>query len=521
VNGSLRPAPIASVPGAAPWPSLAKPILTAGWIAIAAVLTVLAVEAHRFASFPLDRSMTTWTLGFEQMPLTPGEKLIGDVAGPLGASIEYLMVLGAFLILRLFREALCAAVAGLGAEIGNIVINGLVARPRPPAYHGSTVLNLGAHSFPSGHTADALGLFGFLFYLCAIVAAASPTWRGWLRAAQVVIVLYLADVGVSRVLEQQHWPSDVFAGYLVGALALIPAIALYHRLGERAASENQARGRVRMATVDHTAAQADQHGEQEPSGGETVHDAVHDAVHDVREQAAEERQPRWQALRRGHTVLVAYSVVILITAALALAAHSVAVLPGDLPFTRELQESTLPGLAGLMQFITFLGNPSQAVIVDVLAIGVLLVLGMPLEAGFAALTGLADAVGGLLKLVVGRHRPASDLVHVFQIIKTPSFPSGHTLHFTVFYGFLIFVIATNYKRSWQRNALIVALAIPVGLVGLSRIYLGEHWLSDVIGGYLVGALCLVPLIAGYLWTRERYVVTGRPPFVQRRISTAE
>ncbi len=272
-----------------------------------------------------------------------------------------------------------------------------------------------------------------------------------------------------------------------------------------------------MSTVERNSADADQGEDAAPSGGEQVRDAVRD----VQERAAEERQPRWRALRRGRTVLGAYSVVVVIVAALALAAHSMSVLPGDLPFTRELQETTFPGLAGLMQFITFLGNPSQALIIDVLAIALLLVFRMPLEALFVALTGLADAVGGLLKIVVGRHRPATDLVHVFQIIKTPSFPSGHTLHFTVFYGFLIFVIATNYKPSWQRNALIVVFAVLIALVGLSRIYLGEHWLSDVIGGYLVGALCLVPLIAGYLWTRERCVVTGRPPFVQRRVSTAE
>ncbi len=235
----------AKAPGAAAWPATAKPILIGTWVAIAALLAVLAVEAHRYASFPLDRGLTAWAFGFEQTPVTPGEKLIGDVAGPLGASIEYVIVLGAFLILRLFREAICAAVAGLGAEIGNIVMNALVARPRPPAYHGSTVLGLGGHSFPSGHTADALGLFGFLFYLCAVVAESSPKWRGWLRAAQVLIALYLVDVGISRVLEQQHWPSDVFAGYLVGALALIPAIALYHKLAERAASApRQVHGRA-------------------------------------------------------------------------------------------------------------------------------------------------------------------------------------------------------------------------------------------------------------------------------------
>jgi membrane-associated phospholipid phosphatase len=271
-----------------------------------------------------------------------------------------------------------------------------------------------------------------------------------------------------------------------------------------------------MAAVKGNDAGTNRRDDTGPSGGEQVRDAVRN----VQEHAAEERQPRWRALRRGRTVLGAYSVVVLIVAALALAARSMSVLPLDLPFTRELQETTFPGFAGLMQFVTFMGNPSQATIIDLLAVAFLLVLRMPLEAMFTLLTGLADAVGGLLKLVVGRHRPASDLVHVFQIIKTPSFPSGHTLHFAVFYGFLIFVVAINYKPSWQRNVLVVALAIPIALVGLSRIYLGEHWLSDVIGGYLVGALCLVPLIAGYLWARERYVVTARAPFVHRRASTA-
>ncbi len=250
-------------------------------------------------------------------------------------------------------------------------------------------------------------------------------------------------------------------------------------------------------------------------------DGLRDVVHDVREQAAEERKPPWRALRQGRVLLAGYIVVLLIVGLLAFAAHSISVLPGDLPFTRELQETTFPGVAGLMRFITFLGNPSQAVILAILAIALLLVLGMPLEAGFVLLTGLADAVGGLLKIAVGRHRPATDLVHVFQIIKTPSFPSGHTLHFTVFYGFLIFLILTNFRRSWQRDALIVVLAIPIALVGLSRVYLGEHWLSDVVGGYLVGALCLVPLIAGYLWARQHVVVTSHAPFIQRRGASAK
>ncbi len=253
---------------------------------------------------------------------------------------------------------------------------------------------------------------------------------------------------------------------------------------------------------------------------EHVAHASEEDLHQAQARVAHEREPRWRVLRRGRVVLSAYAVVILIVVLLALAAHLMSVLPGDLPFTRELQETTFPGVAGLMAFISYLGTPTLSGALLIVACVTLLALRMPLEAFFLVLTLLADALGGLLKIVVGRHRPATNLVHVVQVIKQPSFPSGHTLHYTVFYGFLIFITATNYKRSWQRDGLIVLLVIPIALVGLSRVYLGEHWLSDVVGGYLVGALCLVPLTACYLWTRERVVVTSRPPFVRWRGQSA-
>jgi undecaprenyl-diphosphatase len=105
---------------------------------------------------------------------------------------------------------------------------------------------------------------------------------------------------------------------------------------------------------------------------------------------------------------------------------------------------------------------------------------------------------------------------VVQQINSPSFPSGHTVHYTAFFGFLAFVVLTNFRSGWGRNiATGICLALVV-LVGPSRVYLGEHWPTDVIGGYLIGGLFLVPLIAAYLWAKARYEVLAHAPWLRRR-----
>lgn len=233
------------------------------------------------------------------------------------------------------------------------------------------------------------------------------------------------------------------------------------------------------------------------------------------ERVAQEREPRRHALRRGRIILAGYLVVLLIVIALTLAARTFSILPGDLPFTRELQETTNPLIAVPLTFISAIGYPVQSAILLVVAVVALWVIRLRLEALFLVVSLLADALGVALKVVVGRHRPQPDLVHVVQHLTDGSFPSGHTLHYTVFYGFLIFVVATNFRPSWPRTLVLVVFTIPIALIGLSRVYLGEHWVTDVIGGYLIGALCLVALIYGYLWAKQRFAVASRPPFLRR------
>lgn len=258
--------------------------------------------------------------------------------------------------------------------------------------------------------------------------------------------------------------------------------------------------------------------DKQPAAKEPIERAV-DAgarrLHLAQAQVAREREPRWRILARGRVLLVVYIIVLAVVGLLAFAAHNTSVLPGDLPFTRELQESKSPIIAGVFYYVSALGFTVPSATIEIVALLTLWLLRLRLEAIFLALSLLADLFGLIVKLVVGRQRPSPDLVHVVQQIQQPSFPSGHTLHYTVFYGFLIFITITNFKPSWLRTVAIVVFALLIALVGPSRVYLGEHWPTDVVGGYLIGALCLAPLIAGYLWAKAHLMVSATPPWIHR------
>jgi membrane-associated phospholipid phosphatase len=241
-------------------------------------------------------------------------------------------------------------------------------------------------------------------------------------------------------------------------------------------------------------------------------DGIQQAIHEV----ARERQPRRVVLRYGRAWLVGYALVVAVVVALAFAARAISVLPGDLPFARELQENRSPIVFVSMYAVSFIGYPLQALIILVAAALGLWAVRLRLEAIFLLVTQLADLISQIVKVAVERSRPSSSLVDVVAHLDSYSFPSGHTVHYTVFYGFLAFVIATNFRPHWVRQ---VCLAICIGLivlVGPSRVYLGEHWPTDVLAGYLIGGLFLVPLIAAYLWAKERAVVLARWPFLRWR-----
>lgn len=97
------------------------------------------------------------------------------------------------------------------------------------------------------------------------------------------------------------------------------------------------------------------------------------------------------------------------------------------------------------------------------------------------------------KLIINRNRP---LTWIVTPPLDPSFPSGHTICSVVFYGIIIYLLK-NIKNNNLRLTLRILLTILIILIGISRLYLGVHFLSDVLAAYLLGILILTMFIRYY------------------------
>jgi membrane-associated phospholipid phosphatase len=181
--------------------------------------------------------------------------------------------------------------------------------------------------------------------------------------------------------------------------------------------------------------------------------------------------------------------------------------PIDLEITRALQSINSPIFAALMSLISWPGFSPQSFIISALIVAVIYTFGLQWEAITALVAALLPPlVNVIVKEYIRRPRPTVDLVHVFRILESYSFPSGHVMFYVGFFGFLWFLAYTLLKRSWRRTLLLIFLGTLIALVGVSRIYLGQHWPSDVLGAYLLGGLTLVAILQYYRWGKKRFFV---------------
>jgi membrane-associated phospholipid phosphatase len=179
----------------------------------------------------------------------------------------------------------------------------------------------------------------------------------------------------------------------------------------------------------------------------------------------------------------------------------------DIQITTAIQRINLPAFALLMRLISWPGFSPQSFIFAALLIVLIYVFGLHWEAVMAFIAAvLSTAIDVLLKDLIQRPRPLPDQVNVFAILSSYSFPSGHVMYYVCFFGFIGFLTFTLLKPSLNRSLLLLFLGSLVALVGVSRVFLGQHWTSDVLGSYLLGSLTLVGLIQYYLWGKTRFFV---------------
>ena len=113
--------------------------------------------------------------------------------------------------------------------------------------------------------------------------------------------------------------------------------------------------------------------------------------------------------------------------------------------------------------------------------------------GTTIITYLANE---LIKIFFLRERPIPELQ--WMIEHSTSYPSGHSMVSTVFYGLIIyFIYKSNYLKINIKRIVIVSIILIILLIGLSRMVLGVHYFTDVIGGYLCGLIFLETFVIIY------------------------
>ena len=171
-------------------------------------------------------------------------------------------------------------------------------------------------------------------------------------------------------------------------------------------------------------------------------------------------------------------------------------------FNKEIMQGDIIGYKMISTFLIsdfvtpiakFITNFGGVIFLSIATIALLLLIknkkiGLSIFSNIVIITILNQ----LLKRILRRPRPTE-----FRIVEETgySFPSGHSMVSMAFYGYLIYLIYRYIKNKYIKWLLIVLLSILICLIGISRIYLGVHYTSDVLGGFLLSISYLVVYIS--------------------------
>jgi membrane-associated phospholipid phosphatase len=238
-----------------------------------------------------------------------------------------------------------------------------------------------------------------------------------------------------------------------------------------------------------------------------------------------ESQPR-QAIMRPRpmqAICFVIGIVLLSTASVLVHGHPQP-YPLDLETTLNIQHlHPYLWVNAFVEFVSSLNNPTPTIIalalwlVSLIIVGVIRrarskssILWFQSAAGIVCTVAIASGINLIINTLVARPRPLptdclapQECVRVLNTIPVHSFPSGHTETDVAYYGFLLYLSLTPPVRQWRYHNYLIPFQIfavlDILVIGYSRILEGEHWLTDVLAGYLSGALWLMLCIFLYRW----------------------
>lgn len=218
---------------------------------------------------------------------------------------------------------------------------------------------------------------------------------------------------------------------------------------------------------------------------------------------AKHRSPRNAGMLMGW--LIAGLLLLLAAIGLAIGAAGDGIVPGDVAIARAVQKPASEEMDAIASFASRVGDDFPAMVVLAI-IGVVLLtsIGRRDLALFLGVAASLRALGPGLKFVANSPRPTIESVTVLAQSDGLGFPSGHAMGAGLFYGAVAVIAPQVTGNRLVTGVIQIGAFVAMGLIALSRVRLGVHWPTDVVGGLLFGLAIVCLLQAALLgWQRDR------------------
>ena len=200
--------------------------------------------------------------------------------------------------------------------------------------------------------------------------------------------------------------------------------------------------------------------------------------------------------------------MVLAALGLAVVAAGEGTVPGDIAMARTVQRPVSGEIDALARFASFVGDDFPAMVaLGLVGIMILTAVGRRDLALFLGVAVALRAIGPVLKVLIGSPRPSVEAVVIVAEADGLGFPSGHAIGAALFYGAIAIIAPQVVTNRLLARGIQVGAVVMMALIALSRVRLGVHWPSDVVGGLLFGLAIVCLLQAALLGWRQAQLRT--------------